>query len=112
TGLFSRTAEHAFHRHRFIGIPVIIEAAHYLPGDPAHAENIDILKVHGAEREILITDIAAAGNEHLAIHHHQLVVHAVVDAPELADLAEVLQQLAPQGDRVEELHLDAWVVIE
>src|SRR5690606_20531181 len=101
-----------FHRYRFVGVPIGIEAAGHLLADPAHAEDIDILEVPRTEGKVFVTDVAPAGDEHLAVHDHQLVVHAVVDATELADLAEVFQHLAAQGNGIEQPDLDVRMMVK
>src|SRR5690554_422343 len=56
-------ADHVADGHRLVGIPVVVETAGHLAGDVPHADDVDVLEVHGAEREVLVTDIASAGDE-------------------------------------------------
>src|SRR5690606_951991 len=93
-------------------IPVVVETAGHLAGDVPHADEVDVLEGHGAEREVLGTDIASAGDEHLPIDDHQLVVHPIVDSAELAQLAEIAGYAPAQGQRVEQFYVDIGVVIQ
>ncbi len=73
-------------------VPVIIKAVADLGQDLPGRHNIEIAEIQlGIKVKILIGDIATADNGHLAIGDQQLVVHAMVGAFKIIQVAEIAQ---------------------
>ena len=102
---------HNVDRNRYTAVPEVIKTVRGIVADRAYADNINVLKVDVGQCEVFVTDVAPAGNQRLVVGHNQLVVHTIVDAPELAELAEHFQPLAAQAQRVVKAHLDIGVNI-
>ena len=94
---------------RLRAVPVGVEDVGELRHHRADDEGVHVDEVVGhAAHEVFVGDVAPAGDDHRAVGDEQLVVHAVVDAPEVAERRRVLarQAVAAAAERIEEAHLD------
>jgi hypothetical protein len=93
-----------------LAVPVAVEDRRHRAHDGAHDEGVDVDEV-GVVRaqEVLVGDVAPARDRHHAVGDEHLVVHAVVQPPEVEDRRRVAaagtgRAVAAEG--IEEAHLD------
>ena len=76
-------------RHRPLAVPEPVEHLRQIPDDGADRSNVQIAKVGlGVHLEVGVAHVAPADDGQGVVHHHQLVVHAVIDAIEVGHEAE------------------------
>ena len=98
-------------RNRRLVIPVKIEFVGHLLHHGPDDHHVEIGKIHLRMRlEIFIADIAAADDGDLPVGGERLVVHPLIDAPEVGDHAE--QAGRTQGHGVEHAHLDVRMTVD
>ena len=98
-------------RNRRLVVPIKIEFVGHLLHHGADEHHVEIGKIHLRMRlEIFIADIAAADDGGLPVGGERLVVHPLIDAPEVGDHAE--QAGRTQGHGVEHAHLDVRMTVD
>ena len=93
------------------GIPEIVEdlggVAHHRPD----RRDIEVTEVGvGGHVEVVIADVAPAQNGQGVVGDHHLIVHPVIDAPEIAE--QIQHPEAAVGEGVEEPYLDLRVLVQ
>jgi hypothetical protein len=98
-------------RNRRLVIPIKIEFVGHLRHHRPDDHNVEIGKIHHRMRlEIFVADIAAADDRDLPVGGERLVVHSLINAPEVGDHAQ--QPGRTQGHRVEHPHLDVRMTVD
>ncbi|MDT4843532.1 hypothetical protein FQZ97_774660 [compost metagenome] len=90
-------------------VPVAVEAAREVLHDRAGRQHVDVDEVAGdGIAEVGVAQVAPARHAHHVVGQEQLVVHALLDARDLADGVEhaVEAGAARTRERVEQPHLD------
>ncbi len=81
-GLGFHRRGHRGDRNGVLAVPELIERCRQLRHDGARRDHIQIHKIAARiEGEILVADVASAGNGERIVRDEQLVVHPVIDAP-------------------------------
>ena len=89
-------------------VPVGVEHGREFAHHRARGEHVEIDEVRvRAAHEVLVGDVAPAGDREGVVRHEQLVVHAVVDAIELVHRPQQPRReaAAARGERIEDAHL-------
>ena len=106
----SRLAERQrLDRHREAVVPVLVEAVRQLRDHGAADNEVEVAELDGRARlEVLVADVAPAGDRHRVVADQQLVVHPVVEAPALEQEFSAAQEreMAPRDVRIVDADLD------
>ncbi|MCY1505275.1 hypothetical protein D9M68_394780 [compost metagenome] len=103
-----RGAGHALQRVDHVAVPVGVEDPGRLRHHRAGQQQLEVDEVGAlAAQEVLVREVAPAGDGHGAVGDEQLVVHAVVEPPEIAEELQPAQRrvIARVHERVEQPHL-------
>ncbi len=91
--------------------PVAVEVGRYVGHDGADGQHVQVGEQHAFRgAEILVADIAAAGDRRLVVGGEGFIVHAPVGPAKTGDIAERLQR--PERERIEQPHFDAGIGVE
>ena len=104
-----RLPEDGLHGIGLRAVPVNVEDAGELANDGTHHEYVHVDEIaRRAAREVFVGDIAPAHDSEHAIGDEQLVVHPVIEPPEIGDRRSVFADdaLSRAAKWVEQAHLD------
>ena len=97
--------------HRPFSVPEPVEDLGQIPDDGPGRGDVEIAKVAlVVHLEVGVAHVAPADDGHRVVHHHQLVVHAVIDAIEVGH--EAKQPGPAMREGVEQADLDVRVRVE
>ena len=101
-------AEDGLHRIHLRAVPVNVEDAGELTDDGTHDEYVQVHEVaRRAARKVFICDVAPSHDSDRAVGDEELVMHPVIEPPEIADRRDVFagDALSCAAKRIEQAYL-------